>query len=159
MHTIRLLSCFAIVGYSSLTIAEIAPNQIKADEIVSLQRIAMLFDGGSIQFRFEMSSGSLLELRINDRKQMGGLLQGVSEGSESDWWVWVVGGNTTVFLDPETSENMNILNMLSLYLKSNRDIDSHARQELLELMAILKDRKRTKVSYNFWTGFRNDAAK
>ncbi|MFZ4779292.1 MAG: hypothetical protein ACOYM3_28340 [Terrimicrobiaceae bacterium] len=158
MNTILPIAWIVVLGLAPLSKAETNPRQIKAEEIVSLQRIAMLFDGGSIQFRFEMSSGSPLELILNDHEQMG-LLRGVPEESAKDWWLWLVKDHENYFLYPDKPENQAILNMLAAFLKRHSDIDSHADQNLLELMAILKDRRRTKVSYDTWTYFKNDIAK
>jgi hypothetical protein len=159
MKTIPLLVCLASLGFGLLAVAGTVSSQPKAEEIVSLRRIAMLFDGGSIQFRFELSSGSSLELRLNDRKQMDGLLRGVPEGFANDWWVWVVQKEVTSFLEPDGFENRSILGLLTRFLERGSDIDPRARKELEELVSILKNRTRPKVSYDFWKGFKNDSGK
>jgi hypothetical protein len=153
MNALLPIVWIMMLGLVPLSLAETDSRQIKAEEIVSLQRIGMLFDGGSIQFRFEMSSGAPLELILNDYEQMG-LLRGVPDESSKDWWLWLVKDKKEHFLYPDKSENQAILDMLSDYLMQNSDIESRAQKNLLELMAILKDRKRTKVSYDFWTYFK-----
>lgn len=154
MITVLPIAWFVLLGLAPLSIAETNSRQSKSEEINSLQSIAMLFDGGSIHFRFEMSSGSTLETILNDIKQIGGPLRGVPEQSAADWWLWVVRERATIFLDAVKPENQTYLNMLGRYLARNRNIDHHARRELLELIAIMKDRKRAKVPYDFWTGFK-----
>jgi hypothetical protein len=159
MNKTLQIALIVILAHAPFSSGETTPSHIKTEEIASLQQITMLFDGGSIQFRFELLSGSTLEVILNDHEQMGGWLRGVPEQSARDWWLWLVKDRVTHFLNPDKSENYEIENMLATFLKQHSDIDNHTRQELLELKAIINDRKRTKVSYNFWTGFRKDIGK
>jgi len=159
MNPVLSIAWLGILTLAPLSHAETIPGSGKAEEITSLQGIAMLFDGGSIRFRFMLSSGSILELILNDQEQMGGLLPGVPEHSAGDWWLWLVKNRATSLLVPDKAENQEIRDMLINYLKRHSDIDSHARQQIHELVAILKDRGRKKVSYDFWTGYKRDTTK
>lgn len=156
MKAALAITLIGIFGQIACFSGEATANPTGEEQIASLQRIAMVFDGGSIQFRFTLSSGSSLEVILNDQAQVG-MLPGVPEHSAADWWLWLVKDKVRHFLSAESTSNQKLETMLDSFLRQHDAVGLDTRRQLQELKSIVEDRKRRKVSYDFWIGFNKKA--